>query len=175
MTVPKAKPASSVTIVEAEAHHAEAMSAFMQGLVAERLETVFERDAAPTEEEELEFIRKTAENDRAAIFLALSGETVVGLLDFRAHAKPQMAHGGEFGVSVAKDYCGQGVARRLLEQLLIWAEARGFKRVDLRVFSNNTNALRLYERLGFVKEGCQKEAVRVGNSFVDLLYMTRFL
>lgn len=166
---------SSIVIIEAQEHHARAMSAFIEGLVAGGLETVFQRDAAPTEVEELEFLQGVAAHDRAVIFLALALDRVVGMLDFHAHPKPQMAHGGEFGVSVAKDCRGKGIARRLSERLLAWAEPRNFKRIELRVFSNNPRAIRLYKHLGFVKEGCQKRAVRVNDAFADLLYMTRFL
>jgi len=165
----------SVEIVEAQEHHAKAMSDFMRGLFVERLETLFQRDAALTEEDELEFIQRVAANDGAVIFLALVLDRVVGMLDFHAHPKPQMAHGGEFGVSVAKDYRGKGIAKRLIEHLLVWAEARDIKRVELRVFSNNSKAIRFYEQLGFVKEGCQKRAVRINDSFADMIYMTRFL
>ena len=168
-------PTSPIVIVEAQEHHAKAMSNFMTGLFVERLETLFQRDAALTEQEELEFVQRVAANDRAVIYLALVLDRVVGMLDFHAHPKPQMAHGGEFGVSVAKEYRGRGIARRLIDHLLVWAEARDIKRVELRVFSNNAKAIRIYEHLGFVKEGCQKGAVRINNSFADMVYMTRFL
>lgn len=166
---------TSIKIIEAQEKHAKAICDFLEALAAERLDTTFRRDAAPTEEEERSFIREVNANDKAVLFLALKMDKVVGLLNFRGHPKPQMSHGGEFGVSVAKAYRGQGIAKQLIKTLLAWADRKALKRIELRVFSNNARAIRLYEHLGFIKEGCQKDAVRINQSFVDIFLMTRFL
>lgn len=46
-------------------------------------------------------------------------------------------------------YRGQGVGRRLLEQLLGWARARGARRIDLQYIDGNETAARFWAAMGF--------------------------
>ena len=49
----------------------------------------------------------------------------------------------------------------------------GLRRVSLEVFATNTPAIRLYESMGFAVDGAKREGVRVGETYVDLLLMSR--
>lgn len=46
-------------------------------------------------------------------------------------------------------------------------------RVELEVFSDNEGAIRLYESLGFQKEGLQRMATVRGGRYVDEYLMAR--
>jgi len=48
-----------------------------------------------------------------------------------------------------RDYRGQGLGRRLLEDALSRARQAGFRRITLETASVLTEAIRLYERYGF--------------------------
>lgn len=52
-------------------------------------------------------------------------------------------------ICVAKEWQGRGVGYELLRQSLELLESRGMKKVSLTVTSENTQALGLYERMGF--------------------------
>ena len=55
---------------------------------------------------------------------------------------------------------GQGYGREALDLLLGYAfHELGLYRVGLTVLDYNTAAIRAYERVGFVREGVQREAV----------------
>lgn len=151
------------------------LTQYLSELFAERLPVLFRRDRVPTVEEERAFIRSLAASSRSVLLVAEANGKVVGMLDFHGHPEPQRAHAGEFGMSSARDWRGRGVGTRLLEHLLEWAPNRGFHRIELRVFSNNPGAIRLYERFGFVVEGRQVNAVKVDDGYVDILYMAKFL
>ena len=97
------------------------------------------------------------------------------MLDFHGHPEPQWAHAGEFGMSTAKQWRGRGVGTQLLNYLSEWAQSRQFRRIELRVFSNNDGAIRLYERLGYVVEGRQVKAVQVDGDYVDIIFMAKYL
>ena len=41
-------------------------------------------------------------------------------------------------------------------------------RIELEVFANNTAAIRLYEKVGFVWEGTMRDAVLIDGTFHDV-------
>lgn len=56
-------------------------------------------------------------------------------------------------VVVAERFRGQGVAQKLLAELLVQAEAQGMEAFTLEVRVSNVPAIHLYEKMGFVSEG----------------------
>lgn len=53
------------------------------------------------------------------------------------------------GIAVHPDHRGRGIARRLMAHLHAVAARRGAERVRLKVYRHNTQALGLYESLGY--------------------------
>jgi RimJ/RimL family protein N-acetyltransferase len=51
------------------------------------------------------------------------------------------------------------------------AHEAGLTRIELEVFSSNTNAIRLYERYGFVHEGVHRRGRIIDNRVEDVLMM----
>ncbi len=58
----------------------------------------------------------------------------------------------ELGIGVCPKWRGQGIGRRLIEELMIQAQRSGVMRMSLSVEPDN-HALFLYKRLGFKKVG----------------------
>src|SRR5690349_12872325 len=153
---------SGIVIREPVASDAAAMVAHVEAVIAENTGTITLR-RAPTVEEEVEFIAKMAAAERAFILLAVEGERVVGFLDLQAGEREHNRHAGRFGMSVAKDKRGQGVGRKMLEEMIQKTKAwPGFCRIELEVFPHNTAAIRLYESLGFELEARKVKAVKLG-------------
>jgi RimJ/RimL family protein N-acetyltransferase len=50
-------------------------------------------------------------------------------------------------------------------------ETPNLNRVFLRVFENNPGAIRLYEKAGFMHEGCLRQAEYQQGKFLDVLVM----
>jgi ribosomal protein S18 acetylase RimI-like enzyme len=74
---------------------------------------------------------------------------------------------------VQPDHRERGVARTMMEHLLIQAAEAGLRSVRLEVVASNLPAIALYERLGFVSYGCEPAAYRMDGRDWDLLLMTR--
>ena len=77
-------------------------------------------------------------------------------------------------MAVRDDHAGRGIGQRLVDGVLDIADNwLALTRVELTVFSDNTRAISLYERSGFVAEGTlQRYAFRDGE-YVDALTMAR--
>src|SRR6185295_15711553 len=98
-----------LTIRTALPADAEALTAFVAAIVAERLPALFVRDAPPTQEQVERMIARHGVEPRSCLLLALDGDAIVGMLDFSAHARAQQSHVGSFGMSVARGARGHGV------------------------------------------------------------------
>jgi putative acetyltransferase len=86
----------------------------------------------------------------------------------------KMRHSAWVGIAVHDAFYGRGVGRALMEKLLDLADRwLGLLRVDLTVVANNTRAIGLYEKLGFVLEGTQRKASYYDGQYWDVLCMAR--
>lgn len=84
-------------------------------------------------------------------------------------------HRGELFVYVARQQQGQGIGTRLLQSLLDIADQwLLLRRVELTVLTQNERAKTLYERLGFVVEGCRKMSVISQGELKDEWLMARY-
>jgi GNAT superfamily N-acetyltransferase len=52
---------------------------------------------------------------------------------------------------VEPEYRGMGVNRLIIEALVDWSHQRGLKEIRLHVYSDNLQAIRAYEKVGFKK------------------------
>src|SRR5436190_14081147 len=100
--------AAHLTVREASIQDAEALTDFARRLFAENLDTVTAREP-PTLEGQQAFLKSAIEADRAFIFVADDGRTIVGMLDLWAGQKPETRHAGSFGMSVEREWRNLGV------------------------------------------------------------------
>ncbi len=71
-----------------------------------------------------------------------------------------------------KSYWGTGCGTEALRLVLRQAfGAFGLHRVELHVFEFNRRAIRSYEKVGFVREGGRRQALKRGTQYQDILVM----
>lgn len=86
---------------------------------------------------------------KATRFEAWSGGMLVGLV--AAYCKGQENHIAYItSVSMLGRWTGRGLAYSLLQQCIEHARALGMRQISLEVASDNTSAIKLYEKTGFV-------------------------
>ncbi|MFA5126111.1 MAG: GNAT family N-acetyltransferase [archaeon] len=106
--------------------------------------------------------------------VALEGEKALGAARL-CFGKSKKSHCAEFVVFVGKQDRRKGVGSLLLEEILFESKKRGLKRLELTVFEDNSPAIKLYEKMGFVKEGVKKEGLQREGKFFDEIMMARVL
>ncbi|WP_181871186.1 GNAT family N-acetyltransferase [Sphaerisporangium album] len=100
-----------------------------------------------------------------------TGGSPVAHLILRPDAHNWSARVGMVLVSPASRGRGHGAA--IMEAALRLAfEKLGVHRVDLGVYLHNAAAIRLYERLGFVREGVHREVTLVGGEWWSSMNMS---
>jgi L-phenylalanine/L-methionine N-acetyltransferase len=93
---------------------------------------------------------------------------------FLSHTSLRRMHARGLGITVGKDFQGQGLGDRLMHSVLDWADNwAGVLRIELTVFTDNARAIDLYQRHGFVQEGVLRAYALRGGEYVDALSMAR--
>ena len=116
------------------------------------------------------FVRQSVASD-AAQFVALDGDRVVGWADIFAAWPQATNHRAGLGIGVLPEYRGRGVGSSLLEACIAKAWSQGLTRVELEVRADNTAAIKLYEKFGFVREGVKRRAMRFDGTYYDAIEM----
>ena len=138
-------------IVRARAEDAAALLEYLKIVGGETDNLSFGAEGVPLSvDEEEAYLRSQAESADNVQLLAKINHEIIGTASL--NRKPRrMRHRGEFGISLKKAYWGCGIASALTEGILNFAGANGFEQLNLEVRSDNTRAIRLYERHGFRK------------------------
>jgi RimJ/RimL family protein N-acetyltransferase len=83
------------------------------------------------------------------------------------------AHVGNFGISVAIDFRGQGIGQKIMELTIKESVEKisDLKIIDLEVFGQNKIAINLYNKLGFIKYGMLPKALKRKGKYDDAILM----
>lgn len=105
------------------------------------------------------------------------GCELVGMMGFvnSYPEHPWMKHVGHFFMGILKPYWGMGIASRLLEIQEQFARQTGITRIEATVRAQNSRAIELYARHGFIIEGTRKMDAYINGEYVDAFYIAKFL
>jgi ribosomal protein S18 acetylase RimI-like enzyme len=112
---------------------------------------------------------------RNVLFVADAAGEVVGSADCHGGGYAKTQHVGGVGIAIRDGWREVGLGRILMNRILEWMRARGFKKADLCVFASNMRARRLYESLGFNEEGLRRRQVRIRDVYEDEVVMGLWL
>ncbi|MBS2029852.1 MAG: GNAT family N-acetyltransferase [Deltaproteobacteria bacterium] len=121
------------------------------------------------------WIKRIASNDPARNHsrAALVDGEVVATFGLHGSPSPRRQHVWMLGMGIATAWQGRGLGRALMDDLMRIAQEQGIARVELDVYADNTRAIALYEKCGFVHEGRKRlESWREG-AYTDGLAMAR--
>jgi RimJ/RimL family protein N-acetyltransferase len=159
-----------ITIRRATVDDAEALSRFADEIADEGIDTVSGQRF--TVEQERAFLAQANANGRAFFLMALDGPRQVGLLHLSAHEKPHYRHVGRLAMTVARQYRGKGIGRRLIEAAIHETKAwPGFCRIELVVTPWNVPAIKLYRSMGFEQEGVMRKSAKLRTAPHDMILM----
>jgi GNAT superfamily N-acetyltransferase len=103
----------------------------------------------------------------SAVFTAFEGDRAVGMAGFQKNANLKARHKGVmWGVYVAPDCRGLGLAGRLVDAVI--AQARGrVMLLECGVAMENASARRVYHQRGFVPYGVELKAIHIDGVYYD--------
>jgi len=105
------------------------------------------------------------------VFGAFRSTELLGIAGFVRHESDKAAHKGLlWGMYVRPDARKAGVGRRLVEAVIEFARQR-VEVIQLAVVADSTRARRLYARLGFLEYGIERNSLKQGGRYYDVVLM----
>jgi ribosomal protein S18 acetylase RimI-like enzyme len=170
---PPVRPPPGVHVRAAAPSDARSFLALWREVVAEQRYVRSEEARRPVRFYRRRFRRSWT--DREAQLVAVEGKRVVGHITIQREGHPVSQHVATLGIAVAADRRGGGVGSALLAEALRWARSTGVERIVLSVYPDNTRAIALYRRFGFVEEGRLVRQSRKSYGYEDEVLMARWL
>lgn len=111
------------------------------------------------------------------LLIAEIDKQIVSLSDVQCGEKKRNQHVGHIGISILKQYRGIGLGTAIMQTIIDWATAHpAIEKLSLCVYTANTPAIALYEKMGFVEEGRKIREVKFADgSYDDCICMYRFV
>lgn len=124
-------------------------------------------------EDEKDFINMRLEMDKALMLVAYIDGKHVGCCSFSPVAPfKRIAHRCDMAIALYQEYCGFGIGSIMLETALRFAKEAGYEQAELEVVSNNTKAIKLYEKCGFKKYGTKPDSMKYSDgSYASMDWM----
>ena len=172
------KNGKTCLIRRAEERDAEILLEYLKATSGETPYMIREPEEVRTSlEEEVEFIRKNREDPRALMLLAFVDGKHAGSCSFGgASERNRMRHRCTVGISLYRDFWGQGIGTTLMNEILAGAKTAGYEQAELEVVSTNEAAIGLYKKLGFETTGTIPHAFKYKDgTYADFLFMVRSL
>ena len=167
-----ADSASEYIVRGIEIADSEAMIEYLAAIAGESDNLTFgPGEFSPTLEEEEGYIKAMLKAKNNLALVAVSGGRIIGNISFSGGTRSRLAHCGEFGISVLKEFWGRGVAAVLLRQMIEWARKNRITKINLKVKEDNLAAIKLYESFGFETEGRLRREFKIDGTYFDAILM----
>lgn len=125
-----------------------------------------------TMQEERVILQSYLDMENSIFLVAVSQDDIVGMLSCRGAKRNSRRHAAALSMSVRQDLRGKKIGTLLMTALMEWLEKNVVvTRIELIVFERNKPAIHLYEKFGFVKEGCCRKAIYRNGQYMDMLMM----
>jgi putative acetyltransferase len=111
--------------------------------------------------------------DKEAIFIYYADNQAIGMCKLLPN-EYRLAHGVYLGgVAIHPDYMGKGHGKQMMKEIIAYCTSQGFIRIELSARIDNEKAVKLYESVGFQKEGVLKKYgfFQKENRYIDEVLM----
>ncbi|MTI71585.1 MAG: GNAT family N-acetyltransferase [Firmicutes bacterium] len=147
----------------------------LKRLDAETKYMMFEPKERKTNEDEMKKkIKETLDSD-SLILVVEDNNEIIGYLSVERGFANRIKHSGYIVIGILNSYRGKGIGTKLFEHLEKWATENNITRLELTVMTNNESGIRLYEKMGFKKEGIKERSLKVDGEYIDEYYMAKLL
>lgn len=102
---------------------------------------------------------------------------IIGVIGLYRETRIKLRHKATiWGMYIIPEYRRKGIAKKLLTELINIAKTmEELEQLSLAVVSSNTKAIGLYNTLGFITYGKEKNAIKSNNKYYDENYMVYFV
>lgn len=117
------------------------------------------------------------DNNLGQMFFAEMDGKLIGMVGMYFRKEEMVKHIGELAsVFVLPEYRGKGVMTSLIKNIITYGKENAhIRKVVLEVTATQVPAITLYEKMGFRKVGILKDELKVGDKYIDHVYMEKLL
>ena len=121
-----------------------------------------------------ESLLKVLSKEPNAVIVAVHENRVHGYLFIKGETVSRVKHRASIAVVGVCDFARkQGIAQKMFAKAHLFAAEREIHRLQISVIATNEPAIRLYEKMGYVREGIYKDAIYMNGSYVDELVLAK--
>ncbi len=102
------------------------------------------------------------------VFVLMEGDLVISAIEFIHKFDSKEVY--LYGVSTRKEFWGKGCAKELIDKSTKYFIENGMERISLTVAPENSRAVGLYKKIGYILENIQKSEYGEG---IDRFYMVK--
>jgi RimJ/RimL family protein N-acetyltransferase len=129
-----------------------------------------------TVEQEMEYIKNISKDANTLMILGIIDNNIVSVAQISSNNRKRIAHNSEISISVKKEYWRNGIGSIVMEELIRFGKKHNtIKNISLGVKSSNVNAIKMYEKFGFIKVGVHKNFFNIDGNFHDEILMDLYL
>lgn len=99
------------------------------------------------------FLTNIERSEKEAYLCAIIDGQIVGTASVFPIGANKVGHRAELGIAIDKDYWGIGIGQALTAACIECAKGSGYAQLELEVVSDNSGAIALYKKMGFVEFG----------------------
>lgn len=161
---------SNIQIIKARIEDAQTILDYLDQIGKESDNLTFgEEGLGYTLEDEVKVIEGYAENLNSCMYIALDNHKVISIANLSASKRERTKHISILGISVLKQYWGQGIGKQMMHTLIAFAQqAPDTRYVHLEVRSDNIKAIHLYESVGFKKNSVVPSMMFIKGEYFDM-------
>ena len=122
-------------------------------------------------EKEACFLERFRNSKKDLMLVALDGDKIVANASVEGNRTKRYAHRAELSITVLRDYWGKGIGSELMDKLISFSKAKGYKSIYLDVRGDNERAISLYKKFGFEKIGVYNDYFNINGKYYPAILM----
>ncbi|MGN1344960.1 MAG: GNAT family N-acetyltransferase [Traorella sp.] len=127
--------------------------------------------------QEKEILEKYLMSNCQWMISCFDNDKIVGHISFGSvNHRIKTKHRATFGITILKEYWNCGLGKILLEEMITTLKSENYEQIELEVVEYNTQAIHLYEKIGFRKCGRILHGFKLKDGrYADLIMMVLFI
>ena len=162
-----------ITIREANKFDADKVIGFMNWVTGEvDFHTYGANDFHISKEDEIKVLEIFHQRENCLFLIAEFRNEIVAVASLSGGIKNRVAHRATVGITVAKRFWRLGIGIKMMNIIIAYAErSEVLTKLELLVHENNLPAIKLYNQLGFYREGVFKRYFKIDGKYYDGISM----
>ncbi|MET1013927.1 MAG: GNAT family N-acetyltransferase, partial [Paenisporosarcina sp.] len=111
----------------------------------------------------------------SGMFVAILNGEFAGFVILNGGTAPRSKHRAALVIGVLSAFYGKNVGTSLMKKAESFAHEAEIQRIELTVVENNERALALYKKMGYTIEGTRLHSLKIGDQFINELYMGKLI